>query len=175
MLTAAYYGFTYTTYEYLEKSTSASSGVPITPPSSDDSESEEKVLSIDPEQIEDIVNTEAFTHAVWPGYKGQISNGAAVRKHFASNLASVITSGSGVNVNRDYRVHFYYVVRDDGIIQFLSLVGNGVTTPNTPLFVIKRAQEIVNIGVPGIRPGTDVNGEPITVVYELVIRFKPSE
>ena len=173
VLIALYYAFSYTTYEYLGEENSSSASVQPVHTSDDSSSAEEKILSINPEQIENIVNTEAVTHAVWPGYKGSITDGPKVRKHFADNLARIIINGGGVNVDREYRVHFYYVVRDDGAIQFLSLVGNGVTTPNVPRFVIKKAQSIVNIGVPGIKPGTDVNGEPITVVYELVIRFKP--
>ena len=138
-------------------------------------ESEERILVIKPEDIENIVNTEAFTHAVWPGYRGSVSDGPAVRKHFADNLAKTIINAGGVEVNGTYRVHFYYIVRDDGGIQFLSLVGGGKTTEGTPKYIIRRAQDLVNIGVPGIKPGTDANGEPITVVYEILIKFTPGQ
>ena len=30
----------------------------------------------------------------------------------------------------------------------------------------------MSIGVPGVKPGTDDKGDPITVVYELLINFK---
>lgn len=171
----AYTALNYKTWFYPEVSDGTTTTTVSQDAKAPEAETEEQpVLSINPEQIENLVNTEAYTHAVWPGYKGDISDGAAVRKHFAQNLASVIISSGGVEVNNTYRVHFYYVVRDDGGIQFLSLVGNGVTTESTPLYIIRHAQKLVNIGVPGIKPGTDVNGEPITVVYELVIKFTPS-
>ena len=175
VLWSFYYAFAYKTIHYKEALSSTVYNAQAIDPNAQSEEAEaESILSIDPEQIENIVNTEAFTHAVWPGYKGDVSDGARVRRHFSENLAKVIVSAGGVEVPATYKVHFYYVVRDDGAIQFLSLVGDGRTTPNTPRYLIKHAQKLVNIGVPGIRPGTDVNGDPITVVYELVIKFTQS-
>lgn len=174
VLAAVYYAFDFKTiyYDYTQNGTSSAA---VSIPNDANTESEERVLVIDPEEIENIVNTEAFTHAVWPGYKGKITDGQKVRNHFAKNLAAVILRSGGVEVRSTYRVHFYYVVRDDGAIQFLSLVGGGKTTPNTPKYLIERAQQLVNIGVPGIKSGTDANGDPITVVYELTIKFIPNE
>ncbi len=167
--------FEYKTWFYPEASNSTSTSTSVVVPDSVDSDSDEvPILSIDPEQIENLVNTEAFTHAIWPGYKGDKKDGNKVRNHFSQNLAEIIVNSGGVEVNSVYKVHFYYVVRDDGGIQFLSLVSNGRTTENTPLYIIRHAQKLVNIGVPGISPGTDINGDPITVVYELVIVFKPA-
>ena len=80
-------------------------------------EEEFKVLKIDAQEIENLVNTIAYTHAVWPGYKGDVHDGAAVRKHFSQNLAGVIINSGGIETNIETVVHFYYVVRDDGIIQ----------------------------------------------------------
>ena len=175
VLWSFYYAFAYKTIHYKYASNVTTYTAQAIDPNAQENEAEEDpVLSIDPEQIENIVNTEAFTHAVWPGYRGDVSNGPEVRKHFAENLAKVIVNTGGVEVPGTYRVHFYYVVRDDGAIQFLSLVGDGRTTPSTPQYLIRHAQKLVNIGVPGIRPGTDVNGDPITVVYELVIKFTQS-
>ncbi len=175
LLVATYYAFDFKTFFYPDSSNSSGTEQVISAPDSDTEDTEEKVLVINPEQIENIVNTEAFTHAVWPGYKGDVSDGRKVRRHFADNLASIIVKSGGEEVYQVYKVHFYYIVRDDGGIQFLSLVGNGITTPDTPGYIIKKAQKLVNIGVPGINPGTDVNGDPITVVYELVVVFKPGE
>lgn len=169
-----YYAFAYKTIHPPINSSTSGTLVQTAPNLEAAEQSEERVLVIKPEDIENIVNTEAFTHAIWPGYKGSVADGPSVRKHFADNLAKTIISAGGVEVNGTYRVHFYYVVRDDGGIQFLSLVGGGKTTEGTPQYIIRRAQDLVNIGVPGIKPGTDANGEPITVVYEILIKFTQS-
>ena len=141
-----------------------------------ENEEEEQVLKIDPEQLEKIVNTIAYTHAVWPGYKGDLNDGFAVRKYFSENLARVIINNSRNfgDVDRVYKVHFYYVVRDDGAIQFLSLVNGGRTSEDVPLHLIKNAQNTMSIGIPGIQPGTDDKGDPITVIYQLVISYTPA-
>ncbi len=171
MVGASWYALDLKTYFYPDANSSGEVVEVAAAPESTQSEEEEKILSIDPEQLENIVNTEAYTHAVWPGYKGDVSDGPAVRRHFADQLASVIIKTGGVDVSGTYRVHFYYVVRDDGGIQFLSLVRGGRTTDGVPRHLIKHSQKLVNIGVPGIKPGTDANGDPITVVYEIVIKF----
>ena len=175
MIGLAFYSLGYKTFFYPEQ---VVNGATMTGTQSavagESEESDTAVLKLDAEQIENIVNTEAFTHAVWPGYRGEITDGRAVRKHFSENLAKYIVNAGGVEVITEHVVHFYYIVRDDGGIQFLALVNDGRTTDDVPLYIIEHAQSLVNIGVPGIKPGTDVNGDPITVVYELVIRFKPN-
>ena len=138
----------------------------------EEAEDEFKVLQINPEEIENLVNTIAYTHAVWPGYKGDITDGKAVRKHFSQNLAKIIVNSRVDELYKDYKIHFYYVVRDDGVIQYLAIVDKGRTSPDLPVYLIKNTQRIMSIGVPGVKPGTDDKGNPITVVYELVINFK---
>ena len=138
----------------------------------DEAEEEFKVLQIDAEEIENLVNTIAYTHAVWPGFKGDVLDGAAVRKHFSENLAKIIINSSVEQLDKDYKIHFYYVVRDDGVIQYLAIVDGGRTSKDLPVYLVKSTQRIMGIGVPGIKPGTDDKGDPITVVYQLVISFK---
>lgn len=137
------------------------------------SDDEFKVKIINPEEIENLVNTIAYTHAVWPGYKGDITDGRKVRKHFSKNLAKVIINSGGVETYSTNKVHFYYVVRKDGAIQFLAIVEGGKTTKGIPVKYIKHVQKTMSIGIPGIQAGTDEKGESITVVYELVIIFTP--
>ena len=138
----------------------------------DEAEEEFRVLQIDAEEIENLVNTIAYTHAVWPGYKGDVLDGPAVRKHFSENLAKIIVNSRVDELYKNYKIHFYYVVRDDGIIQYLAIVDGGRTSPDLPVYLIKNTQRIMGIGVPGVKPGTDDKGNPITVVYELVINFQ---
>ena len=138
----------------------------------EEAEDEFRVLQINPEEIENLVNTIAYTHAVWPGYKGDITDGKAVRKHFSQNLAKIIVNSRVDELYKDYKIHFYYVVRDDGVIQYLAIVDKGRTSPDLPVYLIKNTQRIMSIGVPGVKPGTDDKGDPITVVYELLINFK---
>lgn len=140
----------------------------------DESDEIFKVQTIDAEDIENLVNTIAYTHAVWPGYKGDITNGREVRKHFSKNLATVIIKSGGLEIINPVRVHFYYVVRDDGGIQFLALKEGGKSSKNLNERYIKKVQEVMSIGIPGIKAGTDDKGEPITVVYELLITFVPA-
>ena len=138
----------------------------------DEAEEEFKVLQIDAEEIENLVNTIAYTHAVWPGFKGDVLDGTAVRKHFSENLAKIIINSSVSELQKDYKIHFYYVVVDNGNIQYLAIVDKGRTSPDLPVYLVKETQRIMGIGVPGIKPGTDDKGNPITVVYELLINFK---
>lgn len=177
MIGLSLYTLGYKTFIYpMDSNSSGTASTTQTPPPPSSDSEEQSVLRLDAEQIENIVNTEAYTHAVWPGFKGKVTDGDAVRKHFSQNLAKIIVgSGGGFNAQGTHKVHFYYVVRDDGGIQFLALVNNGRTTENVPKHLIDYTQKLVNIGVPGIKPGTDVNGDPITVVYELVIVFKPGQ
>lgn len=165
--------------EYTPIVDNSSTGVTTTvvpPNTADTSAGDEKILVITPEELQNIQNTIAYTHAVWPGYRGDVSDGRAVRKHFSQNLGKVILQNArGFNVEdgRTYKVHFYYVVRKDGAIQYLAIVKGGRTTPNVPIELIKNAQTTMSIGIPGITPGTNSAGEPITVVYELAIVYKP--
>ena len=138
----------------------------------DEAEEEFKVLQIDAEEIENLVNTIAYTHAIWPGFKGDVFDGTAVRKHFSQNLAKIIINSSVSELQNDYKIHFYYVVRDDGAIQYLAIVDGGKTSKDLPVYLVKETQKIMGIGVPGIKPGTDDKGNPITVVYELLINFQ---
>ena len=138
----------------------------------DEAEEEFRVLQIDAEEIENLVNTIAYTHAVWPGYKGDVHDGTAVRKHFSQNLAKIIINSNVEQLDKDYQIHFYYVVRDDGAIQYLAIVDGGRTSKDLPVYLVKSTQRIMGIGVPGIKAGTDDKGEPITVVYELLIKFE---
>ena len=176
ILGLVYYGFTYTTWEEVANNTAGTSTTVIAASATSTSTSDEddNILSIDPEQIENIVNTEALTHAVWPGFRGNINDGNAVRNHFAKNLGDYIIRTGQVPIEGEYKVHFYYVVTDEGNIQFLSLVTGGRTSDRVPRELIREAQRLVNIGVPGIIPGTDANGDPITVIYEMLITFKTS-
>ena len=170
VLSAVNYVMDFKTF-YYDATEGSGNNSSLVVPQQEQSESDESVLQLDPEQLDNIQNAIAYTHAVWPGYKGDISDGDKVRKHFANNLASVVVKAGGVSVPRAYRVHFYYVVRDDGGIQFLALVNGGKTSKDLPMYILKHTQKILNIGVPGIQPGTNETGEPITVIYELLIKF----
>ena len=152
--------------------TGTSQVVASTGSNTDEAEEEFKVLQIDAEEIENLVNTIAYTHAVWPGFKGDVLDGTAVRKHFSENLAKIIINSSVSELQKDYKIHFYYVVVDNGNIQYLAIVDKGRTSPDLPVYLVKETQRIMGIGVPGIKPGTDDKGNPITVVYELLINFK---
>lgn len=161
---------------YLNESNKANTSVVTNDNSVNNSEAEDefKVVQIDPEELETLVNTIAYTHAVWPGYKGDVLDGFSVRKHFSQNLAKIIVNNGGIETYKEVKVHFYYVVRDDGAIQYLSLVQGGRTTEDLEVRYIKHVQKVMSIGIPGIKPGTDDKGEPITVVYELLITFTPA-
>ena len=160
----------------VDNSSTVVSTTVVTPNTTDTDAGNEQILVITPEELQNIQNTVAYTHAVWPGYRGDVSDGRAVRKHFSQNLGKVILQNArGFNIGdgRTYKVHFYYVVRKDGAIQYLAIVKGGRTTPNVPIALIKNAQTTMSIGIPGITPGTNSAGEPITVVYELAIVYKP--
>ena len=170
----AFYALDMKTFFYPESNSSGTAVVTtVSGQNSEEAEDEFKVLKIDAEDLENLVNTIAYTHAVWPGYKGDITDGGAVRKHFSENLAKVIINNGGIDTGgRVWKVHFYYVVRDDGTIQYLAIVDGGRTSENLPVEYIKHVQRTMSIGIPGIKAGTDDKGEPITVVYQLVISFE---
>ena len=95
-------------------------------------------------------------------------------KHFHENLAKIIIANAkGYEIFNEYVIHFYYAVRKDGGIQYYAIVKGGKTSKNLPTHLVKVAQQTLNIGIPGIIPAKNANGDPITVVHQLVIRFKP--
>ena len=173
MLGLAYYGFTYTTWMYPETSNGTTTTTTTTQSATSTITTEEQpILQIDPEAIEEAVNTEAYTHAIWPGFKGDKNDGLAVRKHFQKNLGQYIINNGTVPIDGVYTIHFYYVVTDDGRILYYGIVKDGRTSPKIPKVIVQETQQLISIGVPGIISGTDVNGDNITVIYEMVITFK---
>lgn len=173
MIWLAVYAFGLKDITYADMNGSGTEVVAVSGQNTQEVDDEFQVVTVDPEDLENLVNTIAYTHAVWPGYKGDITDGARVRKHFSENLAKVIINNGGINTDgQEWKVHFYYVVRDDGNIQYLALNREGRTSKNIPTLYIKHVQRTMSIGIPGIEPGTDDKGNPITVVYELLITFK---
>ncbi len=166
-----------TEYEYFDKNAGSGTEVAVNDPNTQNQDpAEEQIKTIDPEDLQNIQNTIAFTHAIWPGYKGDIYDGGAVRKHFSQNLAKIIVQNGGSfesELGKSYRIHFYYVVRKDGAIQYLAIVKKGKSSSDLPVYLVKHTQKTMSIGIPGIEPGTNSAGEPITVVYELLIKFTP--
>lgn len=172
---AAYFAFIHKNITYHDVvGTSQVVTTEISGDNTDTAEEEFKVLKIDAAELDNIINTIAYTHAVWPGYKGDLTDGKKVRKHFSENLAKIIVNSGGIETYKTQKIHFYYVVRDDGNIQYLGIVDGGVTSKDLEVRYIKHTQRIMGIGVPGIKPGKNEYGEPITVVYELVIKFTPA-
>ena len=176
---AAFYALDFKTFFYPDATNGGLNSANVVQQDADNAETGEddfKVLQIDAEELDNLVNTIAYTHAVWPGYKGDLNDGVAVRKHFSNNLAKyIINNGRTGELYESYKIHFYYVVRDDGNIQYLAIRQGGKTSKEFPKYLVKSVQKLMNIGVPGIIAGTDEKGEPITVVYELVITFTPAE
>ena len=128
-----------------------------------------KILKIDPKQLETLINAEALTHAIWPGYKGDPKDGRAVRKHFQQQLANyIVKTKLSSTLEREYRIQIYYVVRDDGSVQFL-----GLKKGEAPAHILKGISDLMAFAG-GIKPGTGRDGKPITVVYELALRLTPS-
>ena len=176
MIGLADYALNFKTFLYPEVvEVSTTEDVAMTGGEVKEEEDEFKVLQIEQEEIENLVNTIAYTHAQWPGYKGDPTDGKAVRKHFSNNLANyIIKYGRPGEILKEYKIHFYYVVRDDGNIQFLAVREGGLTSEDLPVRLVESTSKLMNIGVPGITAGTDDKGEPITVIYELLITFTQS-
>lgn len=164
-----------TKYEYIYNTAStASVGTNNNANGPVDSE-EFRVIQVSEEQLLEQINAIAYQDAIWPGYRGDKLDGRAVSKHFHQNLAEVIINNAKSHeIYKEHVIHFYYAVRSDGAIQYYSIVKGGRTSPNLPVELVKVTQQTMNIGIPGITPAENSKGEPITVVHEMVIRFKPS-
>ena len=164
-----------TEYDYITSgATSTTSSSTSTSSESGEVEDEFVVIQVSEEQLLEQINTIAYQDAIWPGYKGDKLDGDAVSKHFHENLAKIIIANAkGYEIFNEYVIHFYYAVRKDGGIQYYAIVKGGKTSKNLPTHLVKVAQQTLNIGIPGIIPAKNANGDPITVVHQLVIRFKP--
>ena len=164
-----------THYDYITSSINSTTSSSASASSeSGEVEDEFVVIQVSEEQLLEQINTIAYQDAIWPGYKGDKLDKAAVSKHFHENLAKIIIqNASGYEIFREHVIHFYYAVRKDGGIQYYAIVKGGKTSEGLPKHLVKVAQQTLNIGIPGIIPAKNASGEPITVVHQLVIRFKP--
>ena len=164
-----------TEYEYSNNNSSGVSGE-VSQQSNTPNAAEEEfvVYQASEEQLLEQINTIAYVDAIWPGYKGDKLDGVAVRKHFHENLAKVvINNAKGYEIFKEYVIHFYYAVRADGAIQYYAIVRGGRTSEDLPKHLVKITSQTMSIGIPGIKPGENSKGDPITVVHEMIIRFKP--
>lgn len=141
-----------------------------TPKKNNDDGKGEVIHTITPEQVDNIVNAEANRHAVWPGYRGDLDDNFAIRKHFSENFAKYLKDNTGIDTGGNvYKGHYYYAVNDDGVIAFVGVhVGDYTTAPK---YVTLDISKIIGKGIQVI-PGTGNNGKPITIIYEIKIIFR---
>ena len=155
--------------------TSTTSGTPITSTTLPGDTGVEdpstiNILSLELEQIENLANTIAGRNAIWPGYKGDPNDHAAVQRHFNENFAKFINSGI-IRVEEQWggqTVTFAYAVSDTGVVQFVGKIPGGSIKDDYVYVAISK-------GISGsvqVFPAQDENGEDIIMLYYIKIRFQ---